>query len=132
MRFNEDAFKAHCKAHREYWQWVAERNEERYATNAAHGRGYDSKNLMHTIRLLEMAGEIAREGTLRIRRPNRDFLLQIRSGRFPYDELVARAEALHESLPGAFATSSLPDTPDRAAINRILIEIRAAFSTEAV
>lgn len=87
---------------------------------------------MHTIRLLEMAGEIAREGTLRIRRPNRDFLLQIRSGRFPYDELVARAEALHESLPCAFATSSLPDTPDRAAINRILIEIRAAFSTEAV
>jgi predicted nucleotidyltransferase len=130
MHFNEDAFKAHCKAHREYWQWVAERNQERYATNAAHGRGYDSKNLMHTIRLLEMAGEIAREGVLRIRRPNRDFLLQIRSGEFSYDDLVARAEALHASLPAAYAASSLPETPDRAAINRLLIEIRAGFGTQ--
>ncbi len=53
MHFNEDAFKAHCKAHREYWQWVEQRNEERFHTNASHGRGYDSKNLMHTTRLLE-------------------------------------------------------------------------------
>jgi predicted nucleotidyltransferase len=128
MHFNEDAFKAHCRAHREYWQWVAERNEHRYNTNAAHGRGYDSKNLMHTIRLLEMAGEIAREGILRIRRPNREFLLQIRAGEFSYDDLVARAEALHATLPDAFAASSLPEAPDRTAINRILIEIRAAFS----
>ncbi len=130
MQCNKDAFKAHCKAHREYWEWVAERNEERYNTNAAHGRGYDSKNLMHTIRLLEMAGEIAREGVLRIRRPNREYLLQIRSGAFAYDELVARAEELHASLPAAFAASPLPDAPDRTEINRILVEIRAAFAGE--
>jgi hypothetical protein len=85
---------------------------------------------MHTIRLLEMAGEIAREGTLRIRRPNRDFLLQIRAGEFSYDDLVARAEALHATLPEAFAASALPDAPDRTAINRLLIEIRAAFSPQ--
>ena len=52
MSCNVDAFKAHCRAHREYWKWVKERNEDRYETNAEHGRGYDSKNLMHTLRLL--------------------------------------------------------------------------------
>ncbi|MCB1128405.1 MAG: nucleotidyltransferase domain-containing protein, partial [Verrucomicrobiae bacterium] len=128
MHCNLDAFKAHCKAHREYWEWVANRNEERYHTNAAHGRGYDSKNLLHTIRLLEMAGEIAREGVIRVRRPNRDFLLRIRAGEFEYEELVGRAEEMHASLEQDFAKSSLPDTPDRAEANQALLEIRAGFN----
>jgi len=127
MHCNLDAFKAHCRAHREYWQWVGERNEERYATNAAHGRGYDSKNLMHTIRLLEMAGEIADEGILRVRRPNREFLLEIRSGRHAYEELVAHAESLHATLAGRFTRSPLPEAPDRATANALLLEIRDAF-----
>jgi len=32
-----------------------ERNPARYASTQAHGQGYDAKNLMHTIRLLETA-----------------------------------------------------------------------------
>jgi predicted nucleotidyltransferase len=127
MHCNIDAFKAHCRAHREYWQWIAGRNEERYATNAAHGRGYDSKNLMHTIRLLEMAGEIADEGILRVRRPNREFLLEIRSGSHGYDELVAYAESLHAGLTDRFVRSPLPDSPDRANINALLLDIRSEF-----
>lgn len=127
MHCNEDAFKAHCKAHREYWQWVEQRNEERYTTNASHGRGYDSKNLMHTIRLLEMAGEIAREGVLRVRRPNRDFLLKIRSGDFSYEKLVTMAESLHSELKSTFAASPLPDAPDRKQVNELLVEIREEF-----
>jgi predicted nucleotidyltransferase len=127
MLFNHDAFRAHCKAHREYWEWVGQRNEERFATNARHGRGYDSKNLLHTIRLLDMAGEIAREGVLRIRRPNRDFLLRVRAGEFDYQELVSRAEQqLAEVIP-AFEKSHLQDQPDRRQVNRLLVEIREAF-----
>ena len=124
LHFNADAFQAHCKAHREYWEWVGHRNKERYATNAQHGRGYDSKNLMHTLRLLDMAGEIAREGVLRIRRPNRDYLLRVRSGEFDYEELVARAEEQLRDVEEAFKASSLPDRPDRDRINALLVQIR--------
>ena len=127
MHFNQDAFKAHCKAHREYWDWVARRNEERYATNASHGRGYDSKNLMHTLRLLDMAGEIAREGVLRVRRPNRDYLLRVRSGEFSYDDLVRRAEDQLEAVQTDFGSSPLPDQPDRDRVNALLVEIRDEF-----
>ncbi len=127
MHCNIDAFRAHCRAHREYWQWVADRNEERYATNVAHGRGYDSKNLMHTIRLLEMAGEIADQGVLCVRRPNREFLLEIRAGRHSYESLVARAESLHAGLAARFARSSLPDAPDRRSANAVLLEIRNTY-----
>lgn len=132
MHFNQDAFQAHCKAHREYWEWVANRNEERYRTNTDHGRGYDSKNLMHTLRLLDMAGEIATEGILRIRRPNRDFLLQVRTGEFGYDELVAMAESKLHEITTAFESSDLPDTPDRNRVNERLVEIRARFSAHHV
>jgi len=38
MQCNLDAFKVHCRSHREYWQWVNERNEDRYATFT--GPGY--------------------------------------------------------------------------------------------
>jgi len=124
MHFNRDAFQAHCKAHREYWEWVGQRNEERYATNASHGRGYDSKNLMHTLRLLDMAGEIATEGMLRIRRPNRDYLLRVRSGEFAYEDLVAKAEEQLSEVQAAFERSPLPDQPDRDRVNALLVEIR--------
>lgn len=127
MQFNHDAFRAHCKAHREYWEWVGQRNEERYTTNAQHGRGYDSKNLLHTIRLLDMAGEIAREGVLRIRRPNREFLLRVRSGQFEYEDLVSRAEGQLLEVTAAFEASTLQEEPDRMQVNRLLVEIRGAF-----
>lgn len=132
MHCNQDAFQAHCKAHRDYWEWVSRRNEERYQTNAEHGRGYDSKNLMHTLRLLDMAGEIANEGVLRVRRPNRDFLLRVRAGEFSYDELVERAEAKLAEVNEAFDRSSLPDVPDRDAVNDLLAEIRTRFSAHHV
>jgi len=127
MHYNQDAFAAHCKAHREYWEWVANRNEERYAANVGHGRDYDSKNLMHTLRLLEMAGEIAREGILRVRRPNRDYLLRVRAGEFAYEELVAKAEEELAAITRAFEESSLQEQPDRQRVNRLLVEIRANF-----
>ncbi|WP_226895286.1 DNA polymerase beta superfamily protein [Luteolibacter marinus] len=128
MHFNLDAFKAHCKAHREYWEWVGRRNEERFATNASHGRGYDSKNLMHTLRLLDMAGEIATEGVIRVRRPNRDFLLRVRSGEFAYEDLVARAEEQLARVQDAFKDSSLPEHPDRDRVNALLVGLREEFA----
>lgn len=127
MHCNRDAFRNHCKAHREYWEWVEQRNEARYQTNAEHGRGYDSKNLLHTLRLLDMAEEIATEGVLRVRRPNRDFLLKVRAGEFDYETLVGQAEEQLERVKQAFANSSLPEDPDRAAVNQILIQIRQEF-----
>jgi predicted nucleotidyltransferase len=130
MSCNRDAFRAHCKAHREYWEWVANRNEARFRTNAEHGRGYDSKNLLHTLRLLDMAEEIATEGVLRVRRPNREFLLQVRAGAFDYDELVERAERRLERVRDAFARSSLPDEPDRERVNALLVQIRREFAND--
>ncbi len=80
--------------------------------------------MMHTFRLLDTALDIAEQGKVIVRRPNRDFLLAIKAGEFEYDELVAMAEEKRQQLTQSFARSNLPDAPDRDTINRLLVELR--------
>jgi hypothetical protein len=132
MNCNFDSFKAHCRAHREYWQWVEERNEERYRTNVSHDRGYDSKNLMHTLRLLDQAIEIATEGEIVLPRANADWLKKVKSGACDYDELLRIADEKHVLMEAAFAGSSLPERPCRKTANEILLEVRSCFGTSSL
>jgi len=104
--FNRNGYSTCCRALREYWEWVAKRNVERYQNTVQHGKNYDAKNMLHVFRLLQMAEEIAITGQLQVRRPNREFLLQIRRGEFEYADLVAEAERLVERVEAAFAAST--------------------------
>lgn len=124
MTFNKDGFKKYCKEYHQYQEWLENRNEDRYSKNIEHGKNYDSKNLMHTYRLLEMAEEIATEGHLQVRRPNHKFLMRIRNGEFEYDELIDMAEDKVAKIKIAYANCSLPSVPDRQGLKEILIEIR--------
>jgi len=130
LAFNHDAYKRHLREHREYWEWVEKRNDARYQGTIEHGKNYDAKNMMHTFRLLDMAEDIAREGVIRVRRPNRDELLAIRRGAFEYEDLVTRAESRLVTIKEAFDASPLPDRPDHAAVERALVEVRTAFYAE--
>jgi uncharacterized protein len=105
LYFNKDGYSAYCKEYKEYWEWVSKRNEDRYNTTMAHGKKYDSKNMMHVFRLLLMAREIAVEGRVNVLRSDRDFLLEIKQGNFEYDELVAKAESLKNELPEIYRRS---------------------------
>lgn len=127
MTCHADAFKAHCRSHREYWQWVEERNEDRYQTNISHDRGYDSKNLMHTLRLLDQALEIAEEGRITLPRPNADWLKKVKSGTYEYDDLLKIADERHAAMEAAFEKSDLPEEPSWEAANGILMEVRSRF-----
>ncbi|MCC6371525.1 MAG: nucleotidyltransferase, partial [Bacteroidia bacterium] len=99
-------------------------NEVRYENTMEHGKNYDAKNMMHTFRLLNMAEEIAKENKLHVRRHDRDFLLQIRSGIFEYDDLVKIADEKIEDIKLWYAKSTLPETPDLVVLNECLAEIR--------
>lgn len=124
MNFNKDGFKKYCKEYREYHDWLQNRNEARYATNIEHGRNYDSKNLMHTFRLLDMAAEIAREGRITVRRPNRDYLMRIRAGEFEYEDLISQAEEKIGEIDELYERSSLPEHPDREGLESALVKVR--------
>lgn len=130
LYFNKDGYSVYCKKYKEYWDWVAKRNEERYKTTMSHGKNYDSKNMMHVFRLLLMAKEIASSGKINVFRTDREFLLSVKEGKFEYDELLEKAEALKDELPALYRASNLPIEPDVKKIDELLIKMREVYYAE--
>jgi hypothetical protein len=124
MFCNLDAYSTYCKDYREYWKWVSERNDDRYNVNKSHGQNYDSKNMMHTIRLLQSCEQIFKTGSLNIRVENRDELLDIKAGNWSYNEVMQKAETLIKSIEHYHSISKLPDSPNLEKTTKILAEIR--------
>lgn len=127
MYFNRDGYSIYCKEYREYWDWVDKRNDDRFKNTESHGKKYDSKNMMHVFRLLEMATEIGNVGKVNVKRPNRDFLLDIKSGKYEYEELLIMANMKQSEMEFAFENSKLPDKPNLDYINDITFRIRDKF-----
>ena len=129
MFCNLDAYSTYCKDYREYWEWVSERNEDRYNVNQNHGQNYDSKNMMHTIRLLQSCEQIFKTNSLNIRVENRDELLDIKAGYWSYDNVMKKAEGLIRSIEYYHSKSSLPEYPNLEKTTKIIVEIRENLYT---
>lgn len=124
---NIEGFSTYCKQYREYWDWVEKRNADRYNTNQEHGKGYDSKNMMHCVRLVRMACEIAEQHMVIVRRPDAAELLKIRNGEMEYEDLLAEAEQKIKQLDELYANCSLPASIDKKFVNELLIVFRREF-----
>lgn len=124
LSFHAESYSMYCKEFKEYWDWVDKRNEDRYLDNKQHGKDYDAKNMMHTIRLLQVTEELLKTGELQVNRPNREELLAIRSGKFEYSALLAQAEMLIQKIDSAYAQTKLPESIDHQQLENILIEMR--------
>ena len=124
FQFNSGGFSDHCVKYKRYWEWVEKRNPVRYENNLGHD--YDSKNLMHVVRLLTMAGEIARGEGMQLNREGRDreFLLRIKRHELSYKEVMEYATELEIKMNESFEKSNLAVAPDREELERILINIR--------
>ena len=105
----------------QYQQWKASRNPARAELEARHG--YDTKHAMHLVRLLRMCEEILDGRGVLTRRPDRDELLAVRNGAWPYDALIEWAEAQDAKCAALYETSTLRHHPDVEAIDRLCIEI---------
>jgi predicted nucleotidyltransferase len=82
--------------------------------------GYDVKAAMYTLRLLYECKELLSEGTITLPRPERDFLIRVRAGKYSMDKVVAMAQKLFAECEEAAETSRLPERVDRAAVSRLL------------
>ena len=125
--YNKDGYTMYCRDYKEYWEWVEKRNDDRYQTNQEHGKGYDSKNMMHCIRLIRMAIEIAEQKQVIVKRPDAAELLTIRNGDAEYDDLLAEAEEKIKMLDEVYAKSDLRDSVDKNFVNNMLIIFRRIF-----
>jgi uncharacterized protein len=84
--------------------------------------GYDVKAAMHTLRLLYECKELLAEGTITLPRPECDFLIRVRTGKYSMEKVVAMAQKLFAECEEAAEASALPERVDRSAISRLLTD----------
>jgi len=128
MSYNDDGFQSHCKQYKEYKDWEKNRNQARYDSNLE--KNYDSKNIMHCVRLIQMGIELAKTGELNIDREkagDRQFLLDIRNHKYEYDYLIDYCEKKKAEMDEAIKTCNLPEEIDKDFVNELLIRVRKVF-----
>ena len=132
MSYNEDGYQSHCKQYKEYKDWEKKRNPQRYLENMNNGRGYDAKKVAHSVRLLHMGIEIATTGHFNVDRTNidRDLILDIRAGKYKYEELIERLVKDKACLDDAIKTTKLPVSVNADDINQLLIDLRNKYYSE--
>ncbi len=88
--------------------------------------GYDTKFAYHTIRLLQTADDLLTTGVLKVRRPNPEFLMDIRRGKAfsCYDDFRNFALRLSARIRDLEDKAELPDGPNLDEINRLMITIQ--------
>ena len=124
MSYNKDGYVKHCKDYREYKEWENKRNPIRYQSNL--NKNYDSKNVMHCVRLMHMAYEIATGQGFNVDRTeiDRDFLLDIRNHKYEYDYLINYLDEFKKKMEDAMNNSTLPENVDINKVNELLISVR--------
>lgn len=123
MTYNQQGYESHCKRYKEYQEWLRDRNEQRYASNG--NSNYDRKNMAHTVRLLHMGKELAEnKGFNVVRTWDRDMILDIRNGKYTYDEIMKYVDKTYNEMMALYDTCTLPETVDKVKVNELLIKAR--------
>lgn len=124
FQYNYLAFSQHCADYKRYWDWVKNRNPERFELNK--GYNYDGKNCCACIRLMTMAREMAEGKGMLLDRSNidREFLLDIKTHKLTFDEIMKQMESIQADMEVAFSKSNLPERPDAELLEKILVSIR--------
>jgi len=124
ISYNKDGYSQHCKDYNSYQTWLSERNEARWIDVQSHGQKIDGKNMMHCMRLIQMAREIAEGKGIIVRRENAEELLDIRRGKVDLQSLIDKVESEIKEIDQLFENSNLPDNVDMNFINELIIKIR--------
>ncbi len=117
----EREFRARQREWEQFASWKRARNPKRAELEARHG--YDTKFGAHVVRLLRVCRELLVEGVLRVRRPDRDELLAIRGGAWPFEKLQAWAREEEQGLDALAKASPLPRAPDRNALDALCVSL---------
>jgi predicted nucleotidyltransferase len=94
----------------QYETWKKYRNPARHELETRYG--YDTKHGMHLVRLIRMCKEILTEGKVYVKRPDAAELLEIRNGKWSYEQLMEWADRMQAEVDDLAKNSKLPKAPD--------------------
>lgn len=121
VKINHDNFEKSHKNWKAYWTWKKNRNEKRASLEEHFG--YDTKHAMHLIRLLRSGVDILEYGVVPVKREDSKYLLDIRFGKYTYDEIIAESVKLTEKIQQISHKSSLKEEANYNLAKEIMIEI---------
>ena len=75
---------------------------------------------MHCLRLLFECIELMREGRITLPRPERELLIEVRSGAWTLERFLREAEALEKEARLAAEISDLPDAVDKQVVSELI------------
>lgn len=86
--------------------------------------GFDTKYAMHAVRLGYQGLELLETGrlTLPMPEPTRPRVMAVRLGERSFDEVLAEIDEVQRRLSTALEQTALPAEPDRAAVDRFLVD----------
>jgi hypothetical protein len=122
--YDKDGYSTHCREFREYEEWLAKRNDQRWVDVKSHGQKIDGKNMLHCVRLIDMSFEIASGMGIIVKRENAKELISIRRGEVDLQTLIDNVESKIKEMDILFKESNLPDKVDEEFSNNLLIKIR--------
>lgn len=87
--------------------------------------GFDTKYAYHILRLGLQGIELMRTGalTLPLSLKDRSFLLDVRNGKYSFNEVLTRAGLIEKTLKEEIDLSSLPEEADRATIEAFIQKV---------
>ena len=126
MAYNKNGYMRHCRDYKDYKEREKNRNPVRYESNLGHN--YDAKNVMHCMRLVRMAKELAQgKGFNVVRTWDRDYLLDIRNHKFEYEDVMAQLEKEKLEMEEAIKSCTLPEKVDFDKVNDLLYDVRLKY-----
>lgn len=85
----------------------------------------NTKHAMHIVRLMRMGEEILSNGVVNVYRPDAQELLDIRNGKWTYEELLSWAEDMDNLVRNKlYKTSQLPNKVDLNLASKVLMEVQ--------
>ena len=126
IKYLPDEYRLAKEKHTNYWNWKNNRNETRSALEEDFG--YDTKHAMHLIRLLRMGEEVLSGQGVIVKRPDASELLDIRAGKWTYDELIEYAEDKDDYIRGElYKNTHLPKKPNLKLAAEVVMECQDIY-----
>lgn len=119
--YDEISYKRDVDEWTGYWSWRNNRNAKRLELEDKFG--YDTKHAAHLIRLLRMGKEILATGVVNVFREDAAELLEIRAGKFTYDEIIAMSEKLEAEVKDLYKTTTLPHSCNVERVSKLTVEL---------
>ena len=117
----EKAYQAKVKEYSDYLDRKKGRNAKRAEIEEKFG--FDTKYLLHAVRLMRSAEEILLEGKLLVRRPDAPELVSIRNGAWSLEKGIQYVKDMDQKLHELMAKSPLPKSPKLKPIEDLCISL---------